>query len=165
MGCHTWFKTKSKYTLDDIVIKWIENHKNFIVKWESYCKNPQHKYRKEGGIFSDLTQEQLEWYLKVYKRQLVFVEKGLIREALIYASYKFFEDERSFFIHNNILYAQTENCPHNIFRIGNYPEDILTSLEETLIFCETNKIYLNTEQLIELKQFWNNNPIGLIKFG
>lgn len=59
------------------------------------------------------------------------------------------------------------DTPHDIFRIGNYPEIYLTSLSESLNFIEQNKekIYFNDNWEEKLKEFWDKNPNGVIEFG
>jgi hypothetical protein len=60
------------------------------------------------------------------------------------------------------------DTPHDLFRIGTYPTNVLLSLEETLQFIENNKeiIYgFANDYEKELIQFWENNPDGVIEFG
>lgn len=52
---------------------------------------------------------------------------------------------------------------HDLFRIGNYPEDRLYSMEETKAFIEKNNIKdVDWEQL---EEFWRLCPNGMIQFG
>ncbi len=60
------------------------------------------------------------------------------------------------------VFLETEEY-HDLFRIGNYPETRLYSLEETEDFIEDQQI---TEvDWVCLKEFWERYPDGLIKFG
>ena len=79
-------------------------------------------------------------------------------------------------IHNGIIYCNNDDVPHDIFRLGGYPDDILFSFEESKKFIEENrdKIFYGgassqaqgeEECLSLLINFWNNNPIGMIDFG
>lgn len=58
-------------------------------------------------------------------------------------------------------------APHNLFRVGGYPEDKLLSLEETLDFIERNKETVSFSENWERKlvDFWEKNPNGVIEFG
>jgi hypothetical protein len=176
LGCHTWFKVKSKHSLEDLREIWLNKQKEWIDKWDNYKENPDCKERQVDGIFGNLSQEQFDWYSKVHKRQFDFVKKKIIKSDFVHHLYKDLEDEKLFEYHNGILYSDNGNLPHDIFRIGDYPEDKLFSLEDTLGFIEKNreKIYYGTassqaqaeEEAIKLlKDFWVKNPIAMIDFG
>jgi hypothetical protein len=65
------------------------------------------------------------------------------------------------------LYTDIDT-PHDLFRIGKYCEDKLLSLEQTLQFIDSKKeqIYHFVEDWeINLKEFWDKNPNGVIEFG
>ena len=175
MGCHTWFKVESKYSLEELRQIWIQQRINWIERWETFTKNPECEERTEGGIFSSYTQEYFDWYLKVYKRQFDFVKKGIVKQDFIH-HLTHMDDEDMHEIHNGILYCDNEDVPHDIFRIGDYPDDILFSFEESKKFIEKNrdKIFYGTassqaqseeECLYLLRNFWNKNRIGMIDFG
>lgn len=53
---------------------------------------------------------------------------------------------------------------HDVFKIGDYPEDKLHSIMETMRFCVKNNIKLTKEQKYQLQKFWFENPEGLIIF-
>lgn len=59
------------------------------------------------------------------------------------------------------------DTPHDLFRIGGYPDDKLLSLQQTMQFIERNKEQMSfTENWEErLKEFWAKNPDGVIEFG
>lgn len=59
------------------------------------------------------------------------------------------------------------DTPHNLFRIGGYPNDKLLSLEQTMNFIERNKERISFTENWEtkLKNFWSENPNGVIEFG
>lgn len=46
MGCHTIFKTRSKYTIEQLRKIWIARQKEWIAQWEAYTNNPDHPYRR-----------------------------------------------------------------------------------------------------------------------
>lgn len=55
---------------------------------------------------------------------------------------------------------------HDIFRIGGYPNDKLTSYEETLKFIDTNQIIVESDTISRLQEFFDSEPKGgLIVFG
>ena len=51
------------------------------------------------------------------------------------------------------------------FMAGKYPDTKLTSYDETIEFCKNDGIVLDDHQVASLRKFWDENPIGLIKFG
>lgn len=62
----------------------------------------------------------------------------------------------------------TDNSlPHDMFRLGGYPEDVLTSFEETMKYIEERKDKMSFTDNWEtkLKKFWDENPNGFIEFG
>lgn len=54
---------------------------------------------------------------------------------------------------------------HDVFRVKNYPEDILTSLNQTLNFINNNECEIFEDTHDKLKEFWDKYPNGLIYFG
>lgn len=165
MGCHTWFKTESKYSLDEIRTLWCNKFEEWIERWRSYVDNPNHEVRVKNGIFSDYTQEQFEYFFKVYERQLRLVKKGIIKQDYLIHHSLATDEGDDYEICNGVLYVDTQNLPHDIFRIGGYPNDKLFSLDETLQFCEKKNISLSEDQINRLTKFWAENPIGMIEFG
>ena len=59
------------------------------------------------------------------------------------------------------------DTPHDLFRIGGYPDDKLLSLQQTMQFIERNKERMSFSENWEdrLKEFWSKNPDGVIEFG
>lgn len=60
------------------------------------------------------------------------------------------------------------DTPHDLFRIGGYPEIFILSHKETLKYIEENKEIIsfpieNWEE--KLAEFWDKNPDGVIEFG
>lgn len=75
------------------------------------------------------------------------------------------EDGRLYSYINGDLYCTSNELPHDIFRIGGYPNDELFSIMETMRFCNKNNIKLNKDQKTRLQKFWFENPDGMIRFG
>jgi hypothetical protein len=59
------------------------------------------------------------------------------------------------------------DTPHDLFRIGCFPEDKLLSLEQTLEFIERNKerMSFSLDWETSIKEFWTKHPDGVIEFG
>jgi hypothetical protein len=60
------------------------------------------------------------------------------------------------------------DTPHNLFRVGSFPDDKLLSLQQTMEFIEQNKddyILFSENWEDRLKEFWAKNPDGVIEFG
>lgn len=52
---------------------------------------------------------------------------------------------------------------HDLFRVHNYPNDRLFSLEETIAFIKKNDV--KEVMWDDLKEFWSVYPDGMIMFG
>ncbi len=171
MGCHTWMKTKSKYSIEDIRQLWVEQQQDWVNKWATYTIDKDHEDRKKGGAFDHLSQEDFERHLLIYERQLRMVKNGNIKSAFVNHLHKDTDEGELYLVHNGVVYCETKDTPSNIFRVGNYPDDILLSMEDTMRFIMENKerIYYYSDKfesvIKELEEFWENNPIGLIEFG
>lgn len=167
MGCHTWMKTKSKYSIEDIRQIWIKQQQEWIDIWKSYTFSKNREY----GLFNNLSQEEFERYLSLYERQLRMVKNGNIKSAFVNHLTKDTDEGKLYQLHNGIVYCETKDMPGNIFRVGNYPEDVLLSMDDTMKFIMENKeriYYYNGkfEDVVKrLEEFWESNPNGLIEFG
>ena len=69
--------------------------------------------------------------------------------------------------YRNIEYLNKQlDCEfHDVFRIGGYPETILTSLDEALLFIENNNCQTYANTIDKLKEFFDKYPNGVIEFG
>jgi hypothetical protein len=159
MGCHTWFYKKVERSIEEARQKWIEVKKDWIERWKEICNDPNAECR----FIFEWSQEYCDWSLSLYERQLRMVEKGLCNMAVMNQQPE--DEEGSYEFVDNILYCNSNNLPHNIFRISGYPEDKLHSIMETMRFCVKNNIKLTKEQKYQLQKFWFENPEGLITFG
>ena len=178
MGCHTWFYRKVEINYEECreeVLQYfnesIKNTKKFIynrksskkVKWylENY-KYPIDKARRD---------------LALYKRKKRIVYKGLCKEATMRFYSRIYGDKGigAFLTYINgkgIFAFDNGKMPHDLFRIHNFPEYILCSLEETLKFIQDRKDGITyyhstkTKTFDELiREFWGKYPDGIIKFG
>jgi len=150
MGCHTWcYKKSEKFEKREAIgsiLFWIKNDISFI----------------EKELIDNAADLGLKRELRNKRRLLTLVEKEKIYAdntiEKLYNRYK--EDGGPYF--NGARY---EECGyHNIFRIGNYPEDVLTSLEETQKFINENKNCYDIDTL-RILEFWKTYPDGIIDFG
>lgn len=176
MGCHTWFKVQSKYTLEELRVIWITQQTDWISYWKEMTSNAQSKDRLDERLWKDKPQEWFEWGLKVYEREVRMVENKTIKQAFVNHLSKTDEGD-NYDLVNGVIYATTDACPHDIFRRGEYPEDQLFSFEETLAYLETHSDIIDfgyknhtematkEEAIEELRNFWDKNPIGMIYFG
>ena len=171
MSCHTWCAKKVDRSIVDARKLWIAKRRKWIKDWQSITYNVlcdengvfmmEHPSNEFRSIYPEYTQEKCIWFLKLYKRQLRMVEKGLCNVAVMndQPEHSYYRPGKGFFV----------NLPDhgNQFRIGNYPEDWLYSREECAEFIEKNKdkirFYDNTEE--SLNDFWTKYPDGSIHFG
>ena len=173
MGCHTWFYKKAdpQPEYEEIRLKYLkmlDSNIEFYTKHINGTLDENTRY-----LFEDSTIEDSIKHLEITKRIRRIVEKRLCKVATVrHATYC------SIIPHhlcerNGQLYLDAGL--HDVFRIGDYPEDELLSFEETLQFLERNndKIFwgsspdhIGREEVIKrLKEFWDKNPDGLIEFG
>lgn len=164
MGCHTWFKVKIERTQEQAREKWLFAQRNWIERWTEVCNNPF----DDARVAYEWTQDYCDHLLNLYKRQLRMVESGYCSRA-IWNKQPDDENNAYVFIEGKGLYADNGNMPHDVFRIHNYPEDRLFSLEETIQFIEKNRDKINfyNPELIfkKLNSFWEQYPQGMIYFG
>jgi len=165
MGCHTWFKTKSKYSLEEIRQIWIQQQKKWIQQWEDYTFNPELKEKRLEIFTTEKTQKEFEYYLEVYKRQLRKVESGHVKYSFVDNLLEGTDEGILYEYYNDTIFVDNRTMPHDIFRIGGYPEDLLFSYDDTIKFIQKNNIEYDDIMLNKLKKFWDENPIGLIRFG
>ncbi len=160
MGCHTWFKVKVDRTLGEARKKWIDKQCEYIDMWKRIRADP----KDDSRVTYNWSQQMCDWALSVHERQLRMVEKGLCNLAVMNNQP---DDEcgQSYYFVNGGLYCEPEGFPHDIFRVGDYPEDNLLSFDETINFCEKNDVKLSQEKIDRLKDFWDKNQNGLICFG
>ena len=159
MGCHTWFYRKSDLSIERVRLNWLERNAEIIKECEKALIDPL-------DYFSNykLTKSQVEWYLKIYKRQRRMVEKGLCNCAVMNN-----QPFHSLYLKGHGFYI--EEGTHDLFRIGGYPEIYLFSYQETIDFIkqyeitEKMKVKFCENGKKRLKEFWSKNKDGMICFG
>lgn len=161
MGCHTWFYKKVERSYEEAKNIWMEHQKGWIERATEICNNPDDECR----LAYDWSQDTCNSFLAVAKRQLQIVEKGLCRVAVMNHQPSDDDGRLYEFVDGN-LYCTHKTLPHNIFRIGKYPEDKLFDFYDTIRFCRVkNNIDLSHEQVGKLRKFWDDYPDGMIRFG
>ncbi len=174
MGCHTWFYRKIEITIDEVrnnVINTLNRNIDFYDKMIN---------GELGDKFMDAYPEWTpELGIKckaIVERQLRMVKGGYCNVA-IYNKYDHGNFKTSHYVLGKGLYVGFNDLPHDIFRIGKYPDDKLFSFEETLKFLEdkddrisyhgegTDRNQHKEKAIERLKKFWDENPNGMIDFG
>lgn len=156
MGCHTWCAYKVHRTIEEARKIWIDEQEKTIERWKEISDNPYDDCR----IAYEWTQEDVDFGLAVFKRQLRMVKNGLCNIAVMrnQPELSYYRESRGFFI----------DCKdyHDIFRIGNYPTDELFSKDDCMKFIERNKNKIQfTEKSYErIDEFWNKYPDGFMHF-
>lgn len=171
MGCHTFFYKKKEVSFDKAKENAIIKIKDNILLLERWINNPlDDEYIELIYIYPEYTIDKLQEELLMWNDKLQHIENGTIEEQFDYVM-KTHEDECSdvcFWSKEHGFYISNDNLPHDIFRLGGYPEDELFSLEETLDFIERNKdkiTYHNKDWKEQLEDFFRKNPDGAIDFG
>ena len=152
MGCHTWFYTKIEninYTEKEII--------DIFVKQLEFELNNLHDFYDSD--------EQIKFKEQVLNKQIQKVKDGKVNCAVFERVILNYNDKELYYYRNIGWYIDNEKY-HDVFRIGNYPKDILTSFKQTMDFINKNKnkINLSTNYEEKLKQYWDENPNGLIEF-
>jgi len=160
MGCHTWFYKKIDVSYEEA--------KRYVIS----------SYEKEIELLNKWTVEHGLKYKPIYERKLQLVKSDRCKVAVC-NRYEHV-DGVTYYVKDKGFFVSSDELPSNLFRIGNYPEDKLFSLDETLKFIEDNKdkVYftstifdkrdvdlLKQEAIIKLESFWNEYPDGMINFG
>jgi len=150
MGCHTSFhsrfrKIKYKELRDSVIYV----HNKEILYLTNYFDNCHFTETKKD-------------VLKEIKRNKTILKAVLSKKInKINTLSKLFDSEKDLICHKGYLYIEANYF--DLFRVGNYPEDILETEKETFSFIEKQNIIEYNVELI--KKFWTENPNGLITFG
>lgn len=185
MGCHTWFYRKIERTQEEAKQSCLQGLKKSInLGWKMY-KNPTSYYGIDWGVTK---KEQFKYFIFL-NRQIRMISNNLCQRAVWNpqnnSDLTEYADSKGLFIGDTNF--------HDWFRIGNYPDDKLFSLEETLEYIELKGdeitfgnftlkspkeqdyqkrewVEVNREEskqkcIKKLKGFWNKYPDGMILFG
>lgn len=167
MGCHTWFYKKVDISYEDAkssLIKRYSANINLCQKWIDNPTDPE--YLEMVEIYKDWTIDNLIRETEITKRQLRLVEGGYCKAAVM-RKYRYGLTGVYSYVKDIGMFKSIDEF-HNIFRMPNYPEDQLFSLNETLKFVEIHKneiTYYHQNWERELINYWNKYPDGMITFG
>jgi hypothetical protein len=167
MGCHTWFYKKIEGPTEEQI------RKDLVVYFQETIQFYDSALNQKESL-DDLTKEVLvgvsDEELEVERDEFLFLyrrfasgEMGIDEVNENWASSRF--SRHIEYSRKGGWYETDDSLPHDLFRIGNYPETLLFSLEETLDFIKTNKctVYEYTDE--KLGDFWAEFPDGMIRFG
>jgi hypothetical protein len=167
MGCHTWFYKKIEGPTEE------QMRKDLVVYFQETIQFYDSALNQKESL-DDLTKEVLEGVsdeeLEAERDEFLFLyrrfasgEMGIDEVNENWASSRF--SRHIEYSRKGGWYETDASLPHDLFRIGNYPETLLFSLEETLDFIKTNKctVYEYTDE--KLGDFWAEFPDGMISFG
>lgn len=176
MGCHTWFSYQAEVqpTYEEIREKYIEFLKKDMGYYERYISGTLSD--NETWLFDEKSGNTIEKstkYIEIIKRVIRRIENRTCKLAtMLHAGYNSCVD-LEYCKRNGMWYKDADIC--DIFRIGNYPEDELLSLQEVLDFFEkhNDKIswggvpdIIGKENVIKrMEDFFNTYPNGRVRFG
>jgi hypothetical protein len=165
MGCHTWFykKVEDNISYDDIRDVVYNDYLDVVNINKGLLSGDIDDYIKE--MYSDISVDHINNSLLIAERMCRMIQNNFCKVAVC-KRFRYKNNLTDFT--NNSFYYTNDKLPHDLFRIGGYPEDILFSLEDTYKFIESNKdkIYFNIVVWEDkIKTFWKDNPNGMIKFG
>ncbi len=141
MGCHTWCYRKKKDISNEEISDLIKKNINHSLDF----------YKKKEN----------KRIIKYFNNLLKVIDNNNNNYSILERMFDLTYLDCDILIHKKVLYESVSF--HDLFRVGNYPEDILLSLERTNDFINNHKVYnLNIEKVNE---FWTKYPKGLIHFG
>ena len=184
MGCHTWFyrKLNPQPTQDEIresVIKDYDYVLQCFLRYRDVVTGVEKNPREEDldclesyPEWKDL--REIEYTIKLYSRLLQKIKLGKAEKAIrkrysecvpIGGVIRLFRDE---YYHNRD--ENRELIMHDIFRVSNYPPDVLTSYDDFVKFFEDpeKNCYWDgkkSEVYDKIKSFFTRYPDGIIDFG
>jgi hypothetical protein len=172
MGCHTWFAKKIEVSHADVKA-------NVVATLQKQIDFYQQLISDRSSIDPELLEAYPEWtiefgqkYLNIVLRQLRLINEDFCQHAM-YMRYVH-NDDQTYYVRGRGFYVVTKEMPHDIFRIGGYPQDELYSLQETLDFIEAHKQGGQNEYYVysfcedwqqRLADFWKQYPEAQIHFG
>ncbi len=182
MGCHTWFYKKMETPSNEVMYNSIKNvldsnlkyyrlHFSFIKKAllfvYSWILIPAFK---NSNRFKELHNE---CHIIYYGRELMLLKQNKDNTEWLAKKYASISYAASLglisFVEGKGLYHEPESdsLPHDVFRVYDYPDIKLFSLEETLAFISNpkNECKVFEETHDELVEFWTKYPDGMICFG
>ena len=163
MGCHTWFfkivdpqptwKEVKAFKLDNIDRSIELYHQMIDDTLDADLKDAYPEWNKEYG----------ERLIPICNRMRRMVEKDLCKLAVCH-EFRYNNNLTYFSKEKEAFYYDDGTLPHDLFRIGNYSNEQLFSLKDTLDFIEKYNYKIEFD-MQKLEYFWNKYPDGMIHFG
>jgi len=159
MGCHTWFYIPVTKTTTEIKAEVVACLTDKSVKYTT----PEHielLLTREYGY--TITLEHIEKAKSFYARWLksILRDSKLGQVACVFF-YIYYTTNKLTRVYNHQLYE--DSGTHDLFRIGGYPDTVLTSYNETVEYCK--QFDIGEDKLESTYQFFKDHPDGIIEFG
>ena len=167
MGCHTWFHRKiDGPPHEEVRGDLVKYFKESISFYDILEKSPEKIEEDYSWIFEAITTEQIT----TERDELLFLYQllvsGEMTELHSYELWCSFSTSQTRYVDGKGWFCYDEdNLPHDLFRIGDYPEDLLFSLEETMAFIKNKNCTTYGDTQKSLEKFWDEFPDGMISFG
>lgn len=177
MGCHTWFYVRmepqptyeeckqSMLNGCDKLLKHYEHIKRGLANVEKLTKNDMYLIKTYK-----ITPASIKADIKNLKNKISEIERDkcpeLVKKEYCDNSWTF--DDGLIKYYNGVFYQNKHIAvPHNIFRVSDYPDDILTSYEDFEHFYDNHTCYPPDDDDVRLKMmnFWENYPDSIVMFG
>lgn len=172
MGCHTWFYDRLvKQPIYEKCKKVVLDTYRYNLKYYKRLKNKKELTEEDIQDMEtwSLTPDRLDFQIKLTEKLISKIEQGGCEDAVRrrYAHFYFSPKTGVIRYHNGIFYGEHSNLPHDVFRVTDYPEDVLSSYEDFENFYSTHKCYPpNSDEVRhEMWKFWEEHPNGLVDFG
>lgn len=205
MGCHTWCYSENTKSLNelrkgcveyiDLLIKdRLDSRVEFISDPDQYSIPPvtvSHRMRKillkgcphfvRNAINLKTFNKKIRRLKKLRSRVLHGCSKPNVVEYIYEHQPRLrldgsFDSRMCIQRYNGKYYYEVDDFGNNLFRVKNYPEDILMSYEETIAMLERekegkwddgtpveNNVWIRNDD--DIKAFWDKYPNGLIRMG
>ena len=138
MSCHTWFATKG----------------NKDIRTDKEIRKYLIKINEEE--WEDCQEKCWVTYYRRVSKLIPKFSKETIAKMIWYEDYVF----------NGYFYKDVDSSKyHDVFRVSDYLEDILTSMVDVYNFMHKVKQTLKIEQKNRLMEFFREYPDGIIYFG
>ena len=161
MGCHTWFYKPLDINqgLKDTMLKALDKFVKHMNNTGFYNRDPSERYGWENywtRFVDNPTGFNAE--MKQIRKQIL---QGDINEYILEWFYPKLTTE-----YGGKLYEVVDGF-HDIFRVYDYPDDVLTSYKETVEYLKKKgyEVCMHYDTLDNLRKFWKKYPNGIIKFG
>jgi hypothetical protein len=184
MGCHTWFYNCVKPTIKNIKLDF-----TFKPNFDLFLKSEldidfqnmhlEYLFGKKVDVKDVIAKTYKNAYKKFKKQLKAEIKKskynywGTIDNLYLRSSNEIIK--RNHLFTKIKIYGRKQNVIelqeveyHDIFRTSGscrYTSTILYSLEETLLFIDTNNLDVSVGAKDRVIEFWNKYPNGIIEFG